>query len=156
ARLRPQTPTPRAQTPPPSASTPPPPDSIATTSDSIATTPGLNRDDSGLDHDLRLAATWVSFPAQSRARQLRVLGDELLRPDAVEVDGDLRFRPAPFHGQDRADAELVVPDAGAPLQLRRGAAFLRPRRANRRGVELHRRPFLEEREHAVDRSIAFG
>ena len=43
--------------------------------------------------------------------QLRVARDELLRPHAIEVDGEFGVGAGAFHRQDGADAELLVTDA---------------------------------------------
>src|SRR5438105_12876020 len=74
----------------------------------------------------------------SDPRQLGVLGDEFLRPGAIEVDGQLRLRSLPFHRQDRSVAELFVAHARAALELR-GARRFRARRADRRWIELNGR-----------------
>jgi hypothetical protein len=86
--------------------------------------------------------------------QLRVLGDELLRAGAVEVDRQLRVGTRAFHGQDGAVAELLVADPHAALQLRLPLG-LRARGVDGRRIELHRRVF-EEGEDALTPTRSAG
>ena len=85
--------------------------------------------------------------SELRRQELGKFGDEFLRSDSIEIDGQLRLGSGTFHCQDGPIAELIVADALAALELGTNFRF-GGRRLDRRRIKLNRR-ILEKRKHGV-------